>query len=60
MSYFSSKAATVSAPVGVALLYYGRPVSVRQLVLPDASGRFPWEPGAKDPFGQPLLFARPA
>jgi hypothetical protein len=52
--------ATKEAPVGLARLRYGQDVRVRQLVLPDAAGRMPWQPEARDAFTQKLLFRPPA
>ena len=52
--------ATENAPAGLARFFYGRHVGIRQLVLPDATGRMPWQRGARDAFAQRLLFEPPA
>jgi hypothetical protein len=50
---------TKEAPAGLARFFYGQDVQIRQLVLPDAAGRMPWQPDACDPFTQKLLFEPP-
>lgn len=47
-------------PPDAAHRLYGPGVPVRQLVVPDAAGRPPWDPGYETPQLQPVLFAPPA
>ncbi len=46
-------------PLGLATSRYGDAVKVRQVVLPDKHGRWPWEQSADRPWLTPLLFVPP-